>query len=130
MWFEIINFIIHWLTALSFFVLIPLPFFLKGMTGDNVYFIKKVYRPMIHIAHAGLIVSVITGLFLVQDWLSAWTFAVLILWLLIGAFLGLTAKSLRLSLEDETAKTPLLKHSTILTIAILIMFLLKFASWF
>ncbi|MFB4164164.1 hypothetical protein ACE1TI_10070 [Alteribacillus sp. JSM 102045] len=130
MWIDITSYIIHWIMALSFFLMIPLPFFLKGMEGENLLFIKKIYRPIIHFAHAGIIGSIITGLFLIQEWLSWWTIAVFVLWLVIGAFLGLTAKSLRISMENNQSNSSLLKHSWILTSAVLTMFILKFANWF
>ncbi len=130
MWLEISSFIIHWLMALAFFMLIPLPFFLKGMEGENLLFIKKLYRPIMHFAHVGLIGSIITGIFLIQNGLSWWIIVVFVLWLTIGALLGLTAKNLRLSMENNNKDRSLLRFSYILTVAILGMFILKFANWF
>ncbi|WP_240375406.1 hypothetical protein [Bacillus piscicola] len=127
MWVEIISFSIHWLMALAFFMLIPFPFFVKGMQGENLLFIKKVYRPITLFAHAAVIGTVVTGIFLIDEWLSWWTAAVFILWLVISAFLGMTAKSLRETLTTEE-KSPLLKHSTLLTIAVTVMFIFKFSK--
>ncbi|MFB5663999.1 hypothetical protein [Alteribacillus sp. HJP-4] len=126
---DIGSYVIHWLMALFFFLLIPFPFFIKGMDGENLAFIKKLYRPILILAHIGLIGSAVTGAVLITDWQNWWTAAVLIVWIGIGAFLGLTAKNLRLSMEGKP-ETSLLPFSSLLTISILIMFLLKFSNWF
>ncbi|WP_018922433.1 hypothetical protein [Salsuginibacillus kocurii] len=131
MWLYIISYALHWLMALFFFLLLPLPFLLKGATDVYRTWLLKTYRIIIHLAHLGVIGSLITGLFITETFLSAWMITVFILWLAISAFLGLTAKALRLEHSNavEKSQTDSFRNSLILSLLIFTMFAVKFFPW-
>lgn len=99
------------------------------MEEESALFIKRIYKWIIHFAHVAIVGTLITGIIIMDTWLSWWTLIIILLWLIIGAFLGFTAKSLKASLTSHE-KQPLLKHSTILSVAITVMFVIKFSGWF
>ncbi|MDY7222881.1 hypothetical protein P4637_09505 [Halalkalibacterium halodurans] len=136
----IISYGIHVLVALVFFILIPLPYLIKGSLLDREESFQKllsIYQPILLVAHGALVVSVVSGLLMVADWTSLWVWGVIVLWVAIGAWLGLTAKGIRLlkgnqesSEERAVLVTNLKKHSLFLMVAIIAMFALKIFRYF
>ncbi len=129
-WTFILSLAIHWFMAIAFFMLIPFPFFIAGIKGESAIYIKKLYRPIMLFAHIALIGTIVTGIVLVEEWLSLWTVVVVLLWGIIATFLGLTAKSLRQSLASGEDDPRILFRSSMLSVAIFIMFIIKFFDWF
>lgn len=136
---DIISFAIHYFFAIIFFVLIPLPVFLRVSETEGEKWLQKVttvYKKILMIAHVSLLVQIATGLMLRVDFSHWWTYAVLIIWIGIGAFLGLTQKYLRLveqgmfekqSTEEAFAKAR--RFSVFLTLSIIAMFVLKYVNF-
>ncbi|WP_062050898.1 hypothetical protein [Bacillus sp. JCM 19034] len=134
----LISYAIHLLFSVVFFLLIPFVWLLKGslLEGNtiNVRKLLRFYKPVILIAHIGIITSVITGFYLASSWLNIWFAAVVFVWIAISAFLGMTAKYLRLVLEQLDANDnikenkfvkKLSRSSLLLTATIILMFALK-----
>jgi hypothetical protein len=123
------------LVAILFFLLIPFPFLIKGSLLDEpgrFQLLLIIYKRIIWIAHGGIIIAIVSGFLLTTQWFTAWFAIVVLIWLALSAFLGMTAKMVRIILEkmgnnltaeDEIAKLRL--YSFLLMIAILSMFLMK-----
>ncbi|WP_100399223.1 hypothetical protein [Bacillus sp. FJAT-44742] len=129
------SYILHWVISIFFFLLIPLPFLYKGVDGSYRLPLFKIYRGIIHGAHAGIIIAFITGIILTDNWLSLWTVVVLVNWVAISAFLGLTSKQIRLLLsaekenkENKEAGDKLFQFSLLLSILIIFLFFIKFSN--
>ncbi|MBP3952830.1 hypothetical protein [Bacillus suaedae] len=136
----IISYGVHLLFSVFFFLLIPLPYLIKGSLDEIERFqlLLKIYKPIIAGAHIGVIVSLATGIFLAESWLSIWFAAVTIIWLAISAFLGITAKQMRILSEQIEAGTKMTQEtitackqsSLLLMVTIIIMFALKVLRYF
>ena len=136
----LVSFGLHLLTAFVFFILIPLPVLLKAMNAEGAKALKKLlhfYKIILWLAHGALIVTLVTGLIMHFNFASFWLWVVLILWIAIGAYLGLSAKYLRICLEHldkgvsyEEALTKLQVYSVCLMLGIVAMFVIKYtANW-
>ncbi|PSL51313.1 hypothetical protein B0H94_101226 [Salsuginibacillus halophilus] len=129
----IMTYVIHWLMALFFFLLLPFPFILKGVNGEQKFWLLNVYRWIFHLSHAGVIISLASGVMLADTYLSSWFFAVMILWLVISAMLGFTAKYARIIREGGAVSVieerRLFWFSLALSAAVFLMFVVKFAPW-
>lgn len=135
----ILSYVLHLLVALVFFILLPLPVIIRATSAEGQEQLRKVlriYKVVLLLGHGALIVSVITGLILRFEF-SLWMATVLLIWIVIGAYLGLTAKYVRMSLEaitqnnsyeEEIQKARL--FSMLLTLGIIAMFIMKFAIYF
>ncbi len=130
----LISYGFHLLVSLLFFLLIPFSFLIKGLLNEKERFqqLLRIYSRIIWVGHGALIVSIITGFLMTSQWLSPWFLLVILIWIAIGAFLGMTAKMIRLTLaktdegkeaEDEIAKLRL--FSFLLMLSILSMFTAK-----
>ncbi|KMK76585.1 hypothetical protein [Alkalihalobacillus pseudalcaliphilus] len=136
----IISYGIHVLISVIFFILIPLPILIKGIPITDTNKLKVVfaiYRPIFKVAHGAIVLSFISGVVMVTDWLTSWTVAVILLWLIIGALLGITAKKMREMLEyfkenrelyDEMAS--LFQSTLWLSLAVIAMFAIKILPYF
>ncbi|MFC0558492.1 hypothetical protein [Halalkalibacter alkalisediminis] len=131
----LISYAFHMLVAVLFFLLIPFPFLIKGSLLDEpgrFQLLLKIYKRIIWAAHGGVVVAVVSGILMTTNWFTVWFMIVTLIWLAISAFLGMSAKMVRVilekqelhqSTEDEIAK--LRFFSFVLMIAILSMFLMK-----
>lgn len=84
------------------------------------------------LAHISLVITLLTGLLMVEQWLSWWLLSIIVIWILIGALMGLTTKYLRLSYQAQLKNEPfgevrkrLSRYSLWLSVAIITMFVLK-----
>ncbi|WP_216827879.1 hypothetical protein [Alkalihalobacterium elongatum] len=138
MLFEILMYALHLFISMIFFILIPLPVIIHVMVTEGsgrIHLVLKIYKKIIMIAHGALIVMFVTGVLLRFD-LSLWTIIVVVVWVIIGAYLGLTAKFVRESLESienkQSFEEPVNKvkmFSTLLMLAIIAMFIIKFTNF-
>ncbi|WP_209122278.1 hypothetical protein [Alkalihalobacillus sp. BA299] len=138
MFIDIIIYAIHLFISVIFFMLIPLPVLIHVNVTEGtgrIPLILKIYKKVIWAAHGALIVLLVTGLFMRFD-LSLWTIVVVAVWIVIGAYLGLTAKFVRESLEAIDNKQPyedlvykVKMFSTLLMLAIIAMFIIKFTDF-
>ncbi|WP_100404382.1 hypothetical protein [Bacillus solitudinis] len=134
----LINYAIHLLISVLFFILIAFPFLIKGTMEEKQKQsrILNTYQRVIWLAHGGLIIALVSGILMTTDWLSIWVWLVLLCWIVLGAFLGLTAKMCRLTIEklkkneDSSVEFEKLRRfSLLLSIAIIVMFALKFIRY-
>ncbi|GAB7389319.1 hypothetical protein BSNK01_31570 [Bacillaceae bacterium] len=128
-----LNYMIHMLSALIFIVLLPLPFFVRRLVKDGrpAAGALQAWRRIVDIAHLFLVVSLATGLWMRPDFSSLWFWLVIAVFIVMGAALGMVAKSLRLlrdsagqgrTLAEEQRK--LVRFSSLLSVTILVMFML------
>ncbi|GAF23520.1 hypothetical protein JCM19047_3344 [Bacillus sp. JCM 19047] len=132
---QIVLFATHMFTSIVLFLCIPLPFLYYAARLDDGERFKarliKSYRVILVIAHVGLLLLIATGIPLLFDWASWWTWGVIIVTLIIGASLGITSKCLRLiNNGDFDYEQPFRKASLLLAISIGAMFLLKYSRYF
>ncbi|WP_332633674.1 hypothetical protein [Halalkalibacter flavus] len=131
----LISYAFHMLVSVLFFVLIPFPFLIKGSLLDEpgrFTLLLKIYKRIIWLAHGGVVIAIVSGFLMTTQWLTVWFFIVVLIWLALSALLGMTAKAVRIILEnlekdkkveDEINKLRL--YSFLLMIAILSMFMMK-----
>lgn len=130
----LVNYGLHMLVSVLFFLLIPFPFLIKGSLSEQGRFLLllRIYKKIIWLGHGALVVALVSGFLMSSEWLNAWFILVLIIWTAIGAFLGMTAKMTRIIVEkeedgkdtdDEVAKLRL--YSFLLMLAVLSMFTSK-----
>lgn len=132
----IISYALHLLIVIPFFLLLPLPVMIRSTEAEknnkSLLKVLKSYKVILMVAHGALVIALVTGLILRLE-LSVWVVGVVLLWVAIGAFLGFTAKFVRLSLEalndgkkpeDSLQKAKM--YSFLLTISISIMFVVKY----
>lgn len=133
---KIISYALHLLIVIPFFILLPLPVMLRSTEAEkdhkSLSKLLKIYKVFLMIAHVALVIAIVTGLHLRFE-LSVWVIGVVVVWLAIGAFLGLTAKYVRISLEaindGQDTEEPMKKtkkFSLLLTLSIAIMFVIKY----
>lgn len=120
----------HLLHQIGFIVFLPfiiLPFVVKNRVraGGSMGLWKGVF----HLGHLYIIVSLITGLVLTSDFASSWFWIVILLFIMIGAFMGMTAKTFRLAIQSGEGADKLIKFSGILAGAILLITFLMFVRW-
>lgn len=134
---DIIIFSAHMFSSLFLFLCMPLPFLFYAARKEGGRFkevLLKAYRVIFVFAHGALFVLIATGVPLIRDWTSGWTWFVVVVTLVMGASLGITAKAVRKLKEgadDEERQTLLLRQSSILlTSAIFVMFALKYGVYF
>ena len=135
----LISYAFHMLVSVLFFVLIPFPFLIKGSLLDEpgrFALLLKIYKRIIWLAHGGVIVAVVSGFLMTTQWFTVWFLIVFILWLVLSAMLGMTAKTVRIVGEklesnkdaaDDISKLRL--YSFLLMISILSMFMMKFVLY-
>ncbi|MFS0786927.1 hypothetical protein ABC345_11150 [Shouchella sp. 1P09AA] len=131
---QIILFATHMFSSIVLFLCMPFPFLYYAARLEEGGRFKEglinFYRVLFVFAHIGLLMLIATGIPLVFNWGSWWTWGVVALTLVIGVSLGITSKSLRLMKKgDENAEEPLRKASLILAISIGAMFLLKYSRY-
>lgn len=136
---DIISFTLHYFFAIIFFILIPLPVFLRVSETEGENWLRKVvniYKKILMFAHIALVVQIATGFLLRVDFNNWWTYAVLVIWLAIGAFLGLTQKYIRFiqqaMVEKQPTEEPFAKarrFSMFLMVSIIAMFILKYVNF-
>lgn len=130
---------IHVLTTLVFVLLLLLPFYSRKLTpdaGSTSSGSLNFWRIVFHIAHLMLIVSLATGIWMAPSYTSSWFWLVIIVFLAMGAFLGISAKSLRLVAEGIANRTDytsafrkLNRFSLLLSVTITIMVVLMTYRW-
>ncbi|MDT8862830.1 hypothetical protein N0O92_21900 [Alkalihalobacillus sp. MEB130] len=135
----LISYAFHMLVSVLFFVLIPFPFLIKGSLLDEpgrFALLLKIYKRIIWLAHGGVIVAVVSGFLMTTQWFTVWFLIVFILWLVLSAMLGMTAKAVRIVREklesDKDAADDISKlrlYSFLLMISILSMFMMKFVLY-
>ncbi|WP_026674177.1 hypothetical protein [Alkalihalobacterium bogoriense] len=134
----IISYAVHLLAALVFFLLLPFPMLIRGTEPEGPEKLAKlfsIYKVIFMVAHGALVAAFITGIVLHFS-VSLWMIAVVIVWIAIGAYLGLTAKFLRLTLEairsKQSYEEPLKKLKTcsmFLMLGIIAMFMTKYLPY-
>jgi hypothetical protein len=135
----IIGYALHMVVSFLFFILIPFPLLIKGSLLDNTgkfIFLLRIYKRIIWFAHGGIIIALISGFMLSTQLVSVWFVSVLILWLIISALLGMTAKMVRIILEKKIENVETVEeikklrlYSLLLMIGIITMFSLKFLRY-
>ncbi|ARK30896.1 hypothetical protein [Halalkalibacter krulwichiae] len=135
----LISYAFHMLVSVLFFLLIPFPFLIKGSLLDEpgrFQLLLKIYKKVIWAAHGGVVIAIVSGFLMTTQWFTIWFMIVVLIWLALSAFLGMTAKMVRVILErlggnqdakDEIAKLRL--YSFLLMISILSMFLMKIVMY-
>jgi hypothetical protein len=135
----IIGYALHMVVSFLFFILIPFPLLIKGSLLDNTgkfIFLLRIYKRIIWFAHGGIIIALISGFMLSTQLVSVWFVSVLILWLIISALLGMTAKMVRIILEKKIENVETVEeikklrlYSLLLMVGIITMFSLKFLRY-
>jgi uncharacterized membrane protein len=125
---------IHSLSAVVFAFIVLLPFQtmrLRRMTPGKITAALKPWRIILLLAHLFLIIALVTGLLLRPNFSSTWFWVVLLVFILLGAFLGITAKSLREVADTAKRKRPdsrqlqkLNRFSILLALSVIVMILL------
>jgi hypothetical protein len=135
----LISYIVHNLSSIIFLILLALPLMVnrwQSLQGEALVRAIKPWRAMAGAANFFLIVSLVSGAFMVEDWTSAWIWVVLIDFLMMGAFLGITLKALRLTSIAAAENQPVgaslqkaLRVSRLYALSTVIMFILMYAAW-
>lgn len=90
-----------------------------------------IWKGLFHLGHLYLIISLITGLVITSNFASSWFWLVVLLYIMLGAFMGITAKYFRLvtnngkGMEIEKLK----RFSSILAAVIFLITVLMFVRW-
>lgn len=125
----------YWVHAIAILVFVPflfLPVSLRqGEHTGRPIAAASMWKGLFHLGHLYIILSLITGLILAPSYTSSWFWLVMVLFLAVGAFLGITAKNFRLSLENANPRhvAKLRRFSTLLAISILLITILMFYRW-
>lgn len=130
---------IHSFSAIVFGILLLLPFFAlrwKGKDGAQLEGALKFWRMEMHIAHLFVILSLVTGIILASSYTSTWFWLVIVVFLAMGALIGIVAKSLRLmtaAVGEKQSFEPHLRKLTrlsfILAGTIVVMLILMNNRW-
>ncbi|NEU29268.1 hypothetical protein GN156_00520 [bacterium LRH843] len=136
----IISYAFHVLGSALFFTFIPFPYLIKGTLSDkkgHFSLLLRIYRRLFWLAHGILVVSLVSGFLLSTNWASTWFIIVLVIWVIIGLYVGLGAKMIRVILEKiennqdadlEIAK--LRQYSLLLSFTVIAMFAAKIMNYF
>ncbi|OUM88550.1 MAG: hypothetical protein BAA01_05505 [Bacillus thermozeamaize] len=125
---------IHSFSAVVFAILILLPIQamrLRRMTPGKITVALKPWRIFLQVAHLFLVIALVTGLLLRPDFSSVWFWVVLLVFIVLGALLGITAKSLREVADTAKSRQPhsrqlqkLSRFSILLALSVIVMILL------
>jgi hypothetical protein len=133
---EKISFIIHNMSALVFLPLIFFPFVVSKWKKQGTVGKGRGWTILFQLAHVFLVLSVITGFILTYNFLSSWFWVVILVFLALGAMLGITAKNFRLAKEatannqsSEAIMAKLQRFSTILSLVVILMIILMVVRW-
>lgn len=118
--------LLHQIGFVVFLPFIVLPFVVKGQVKAGK---MGFWKGLFDLAHLYLIISLITGVVLTSNFASSWFWIVIILFLMMGAFMGLTAKYFRLAVEKQEGSDKLVRFSSILAGVTLFMTLVMFVRW-
>lgn len=137
---------LHSVSAIVFLVLLPLPLLIRRLVRNNnqsqAVPTLRTWKIILILAHVFLIVSFISGLLMGYSadpsfrWLvSFWFISVMVIFVALGAFLGMTLKSVRLAImdsgqPDQTVLLKLQRQSRLLSLTIIGIFILMFVSPF
>ena len=120
----------YYLHQIGFIIFLPfliLPFIVKKRAREGGS--MGIWKGLFHLGHLYLIVSFITGLVLTPNFASSWFWLVILLFIVIGAFMGMTAKYFRLASQNGAGTEKLTRFSGILAISILLITVLMFVRW-
>mgnify|MGYP001249733115 CR=1 FL=1 len=130
---------IHSFSALVFAILLLLPFQalrMRRMSPGRMFSSLKPWKWLLQLAHVFLIISLVTGLLLRPNHASTWFWVVILVFILLGASLGFTAKALRQVMDTAKNKQPqreqlqkLTRASLLLAAFILVMLLIMVFRW-
>jgi hypothetical protein len=130
---------LHVLTTIVFSLLLVLPFYARKIAANASAATKgtlSFWRMTFHLAHLMIVVALVTGLLMTPSFTSSWFWVVILVFLAMGAFLGISAKSLRLvtaGITNRTDYTPALRKlnrfSLMLSVTIVVMVLLMIVRW-
>ncbi len=130
---------IHSFSALVLAILILLPFQtmrLRRMTPGRIASSLKPWLILLHLAHLFLVIALITGLLLRPNFASSWFWVAILVFIILGAFLGITAKALREVVGTAKNKQPhseqlqrLTRFSVLLSLSVIVMILLMVFRW-
>jgi uncharacterized membrane protein len=133
---EKIGFIIHNMSALVFLPLIFFPFVVSKWKKQGAVGKGRGWTILFQLAHVFLVLSLITGFILTYNFLSSWFWVVILVFLALGAMLGITAKNFRLAKEatandqsSEAIMAKLQRFSTILSLVVILMIILMVVRW-
>lgn len=120
---------IHVVSALVFILLIPLPFFVMKMKKNDAEKNQgqlKFWRIVLLMAHLALVISLVSGFIMTPVYTSGWFWTVMVVFVALGALLGIVMKNVRLLTEksDGAVWNRLMRMSVLLSVAILIQFML------
>jgi hypothetical protein len=134
-----LTYILHMLSAIVFIGLLAFPFVAKKLaqrSHDEIFRSLKAWRIVVLAAHLFLIIALVTGIWMTSGYSSTWFWMVIAVFLAMGAFLGIVAKSLRLVMQavsqmqaiDQPFKK-LTRFSNLLALSIVVMIALMYARW-
>jgi hypothetical protein len=134
-----LSYVLHMLSTIVFVSLLALPWMIRNLPQrSHEEFLRslKIWRIITHAANLFLIVTLITGIAMATSYLSTWFWLVMIVFLAMGAFLGIVAKSLRLVMEASAQKRAfdqplkkLTRFSNWLAFSIIVMIFLMYVRW-
>ncbi|WP_170008521.1 hypothetical protein [Bacillus fonticola] len=138
---------LHSLSAIVFLLILFFPFFIRRhlvRSPEKLAYSLKRWKQLFLIAHIFLIISLLTGIEMAYradssfQWVtSLWFISVLIVFLLLGALLGIVMKYTRIAITSSgsgdshnTVHIKLQKFSWLLSSSILVILVLMFISPF
>lgn len=125
----------YWVHAIAILVFVPFLFLPVSIrqweNSGRPQASASLWKGLFHLAHLYIVLSLITGLILVPSFTSSWFWLVIVLFLAVGAFLGITAKNFRLCLENGSPQLfgKLKRFSALLAISTLLISILMFYRW-
>lgn len=130
---------IHSFSAVVLAILVLLPFQtmrMHRMTPGKIIAVLKPWRLILQVAHLFLVIALVTGLLLRPGFASSWFWVVLFVFVILGASLGITAKSLREVANSAGNKQPnadslqkLNRASMLLSLSVIVMILIMVFRW-
>lgn len=134
-----VSFWVHMIATILFIPFLFLPVMVRqwaARAAEGPFASMKMWKGLFHLAHLALVLSLVSGLFLNYSFTSSWFWVVLVVFLALGAVLGIAAKYLRLTVEGMEQKNQssdsfakLQRFSMILAFIILLMIVLMSARW-